>query len=337
VKKIMNMAFIAIASIAMISTMQARFVTYPTPTTKQQITSNTKNFESTIRDVKKAQTPEEKQQAKENAIEAAQELLKDLEERSVVGDVITGYSEKQRDNAKAKLKLLEPLQIRLNKNIELLEKRLATVTDKGWIWNAPLSGKDKEYNIITARLNKLKESLKKVDRAIRNQSVIAGKEWSNAFRALVTGAVALGIDKIVFGGAGVTAAGSYAGQAAGMLKTAGTGALSTAGTWLKEKGTTGWEYTKIVAKHGMRAASILLTLYTKYSDANAIYTTALSAYKRITDDPSTTPENRELAKNDMIQKQRERDKSKIAYDKFQENLNTMSPQELQALMAELKK
>lgn len=334
-KKMINLVIITIISTAMINTIEARIAksnlppkskltqqtsttTSPKPSQKAiTIKKNTKKLYSEIETAKKTKTPYEQKQAEQNATETALELLKDLEERSLLGDVVTGYSEKQIINAKSKLKQLYPLQIQLSENINSLEKKLDSVTDKGWIWNAPSPGKEKEYNYFTKKLDKQKDSLKKVNRAIRNQTVITGQEWSNAFRALLVGAVTLGIDKIIFGGAGMTTLGSYATQGTGML----------AGSLVNS-----WYYLKILGTHGMQAASMALSLKKTYDTANAVY----AFYDSIANDPNQSPEARKNAvvKRDAVAEKLKTSKTNLV--EFENKLKTMSKEELDKLLISTK-
>jgi len=318
-KKIINLCATLLLLFVATHTMHARRIMYPPRATqiKRTITNNSKKLESDLSKVEKAKTPQAKEEAKQDAMKAAQALLENLEEeRSLIGDVVTGYSTTQVEIARKKIGVLSPLQERLKANIALLEEKLAPITDKGWLWNAAVKGKEQEYALLTTRINKLNETLKKVDRAIRNQSVIAGDEWSNAFRLLFASGIVLGADFLVTGGAGTAMLGTA-------LKSVGAttvGALKTGGAYVAEKmGPAGiWLKTKLT--YGPSAASWLFFLYNQYNQANAIYTTALNAYKQTTADPKSTPEVVKKAQDNAVQKQKDRDRKKLAIAKFQQDL-----------------
>lgn len=271
----------------------------------QKVKSDTKALQAQLNAVEKATTTQQKEEAKKMVADTAQELLKDLQERSLLSDILTGYSSQQIQNARVKLKLLFSAQTQLKKQIHTKEEELAKVTDKGWIWNAALKGKEKQYETLTSEKNVLHNKLKRIERAIRNQKVIAGEEWSNAFRAILFSGALVGTDYFALGGAGAKLVGSYASPAA-----------STALSSLKESK----EYLKIAWDHGWSAATTLFSLYRLYSNATTIYTTAQAAYDTLMNDPSATEQARTEAKKKMDDAKNKHNSAKDKYESFKNNL-----------------
>jgi hypothetical protein len=242
----------------------------------EQIKIDTKKLEAELKKMGQAKTNAEKEKAKKDVYQAAQELLVDLkEERSLVGDVVSGYSETQIKKARANLEKLYLIQTKVSTTIQKKEIDLAKITEQGWIWNSPVLGKEKDYEALSLNLTKLKGALTRIDRAIRNQKVIAGEEWSNAFRILLSsgliGTAAIAADIALTGGAGTSL---VAGKVATLTK---TGVAASTG-WLKEKGKIGLEWTKWVGNYGLTAAGTLLTLYTTLSNYYGIYQLAKLGY-----------------------------------------------------------
>jgi len=198
---------------------QSRRVQRKKPTTakesKQQIKEDTKALEQKVEAVQKAETPVAKAIARKSAYQAAQDLLADLkDERSFMSDVYSGYKPAQVEKARKELKALYLRQKDVTDDLEKNKQDLAKVTDEGYLWNSAMPGKEEEYNQLSLEVTKLKNISTRINRDIRNRKVIAGEEWSNAFRALVgsgvIGAAFLTGDLALTGGANTVALGGKA-------------------------------------------------------------------------------------------------------------------------------
>jgi hypothetical protein len=316
----------------------------PSPQTtqiKRNIRNNSKQLEAELKKAALAKTVVEKEQAKQQAQATIQALLENLEaERSLISDIVTGYSEQQILTARKKLQVLYPIQKDLQNVIGQLKNKLASITDKGWIWNSAIEGKEEAYQQLNTRLDKLNTKLTQVDRAIRNQKVIAGEEWSNAFRLLLLSGAVLGADYLATGGAGVGMIGST-------FKTAGTkglaalqsgreyasGKLGQVGTWLKERSGVGFDYAAIAFKHGTSAASMLLFLYNQYNQANDMYNMTKNIYTQLSQDEQSTPEDIERAQHTMLAAEKRVNERKAKLDQFRKDMDAgkYTPEQIQAL------
>lgn len=261
-----DIQILVIASIAIITTLQldARkvgIIAKPAEL-KKEIKQDTKALEKALKESEKAKTAQEKAAAQKTAYELAQDLLADLkEERTLIGDIYSGYTPQQITKARRAIARLEPLRKKVVADLAQKERDLKDVTDKGWLWNGPKPLKEKEYDLLSIEVNKLKKVLARIDGKISDQKVIAGDEWSNAFRALVAAGVittaAVGTDLILTGGATTAALPSKAAALA-----------SSAGSWTKEKAIALWN--KLPSLRGVTIPAINLTANTVEVDGKII-------------------------------------------------------------------
>jgi hypothetical protein len=316
-KKITHIMLSIISIISIANNLEAKYITYkkkaPATETNRQIKQDTKALEQKLNEIKRAKNNAAKENAQQDAYQAAQALMVDLnEERSLLNDVYSGYTPTQIKKARIALAKLYPMQKKVADAITKKENDLAKITDKGFFWNAALPGKEKEYDAISLEITKLKNASQRLDRIIRNHKVIAGDEWSNAYRALVSAGViattAAGIDLILYGGAGTSMALSKASALAGSIGPKAT----AAGAWLTEKGITSWEWTKWVAQYGFAAASALLTLDKYYKNAESAYLIAEQAYKQLS--PTAAPQERARTENNLKEAEANYKAAKAKYD-----------------------
>jgi hypothetical protein len=167
----------------------------PTTEKKQQLNQQINNGEAALKkavDAKdNATTPQEKKIAHQNAVKEAKKLLENMQQRSLYEDVWSGYEQKKQIIAKAKLQRLLEIEPILKERIKQLNEKLEpiTITKKGLFWDSSSAkpGKEKEYEILNNELKKENKRLAKVERAIRNYSVITGEQYANTYRLLLAG------------------------------------------------------------------------------------------------------------------------------------------------------
>ena len=265
----------------------------------QQIKQETKSLEQAVAQQKKATTPEQKAIAQKNIDVLAEELLASVaDKRSWEQDIYSGYEKTQMDRAKLAIPKLEGMSKKLTEILEKKEELLARVTDKGWIFNSAKKGKEIEYKALSEEVKKLKDALAKVDRSLRNQRVIAGQEWANAYRALVAAGVigggAAAANVALYGSAGIV------GQTAIAAKTTIGAGLSSTASWIKEKGGDTSNLAMWTIKFGASTAGALLSLQQAYKAAETVYSLALLAYNTAFGEyneknPNATPQERDAA------------------------------------------
>ena len=200
----------------------------------QKMTQNTQALEKSIEQQKTAKTPEEKELAKKNTYQLANELLATLkQERTYSNDLYYGYEEEQIKNARLSLTKLYPMEEKVDNALTQKKLDLAQVTNEGLIWNEAQKGKEIEYNALSAEVTKLKNTLSRIREAIKDKRIIAGEKWSNAYKALL--------------GAGTLAAGTIFADlatlavAGKMVVTPKIAALAKSGAdWVGQKGLTAW-------------------------------------------------------------------------------------------------
>jgi hypothetical protein len=308
-KKIYNALVIILFSTTSINFVTARVRSPQEQQAQQQqktIVEDTKKLKAELKKAKAAKTAEQKKKAEQDIYTTAQRLLLDLkDERSYMGDIYSGYTEKQVIKARANIEELVPIKQTLENTIKKQQAELDEMTDKGWIFNSTKSGKEKEYEKLSLLLTKNKNALKRIDGAIRGQSIIAGEAWSNAFLALgaATAATTLltGAAVYVYGGtaalAGVTSAASTVYKKG-----------QEAATWVKGAGVGTWDRATWLAEYGRAAADALSSLRDRYlitrkllSDAQMAVEDAQKFYDQLGEDADT--EERETAKEDIKIKQ----------------------------------
>jgi len=263
---------------------------------EQQIAQNAKALEQATAQKEKATTPAQQQAATKEVKETTQKLLKSIsQKRTWEKDIYNGYEQTEITQAQLFIKKLTDAKKKIEGKLKNKKEELAKVTSKGWIfntplWDAPVTGKETEYNKLTQEIRNLNDKLDKIDAALSDQAVIAGA-WSNAYKALV--------------GAGVLAAGATAANVAlygstgivgktaiGAKAAIGTG-LSSAASWAKEKSGGTWEWAKWVAEFGFTKAKALFVLYGAYTQYKRIYETAKDVYNKAY--PNATEDERAKA------------------------------------------
>ncbi len=197
-------------------------------TTNKDLKVETKNLQTQLAKAAKATTPVEKKVAQEDAYKAAQTLLTSLKgERTLMNDVYSGYDTTQINTARAQLLKLEQMKTKLVEELAKKQAAIDPLTDKGYIWNAAKPGKETEYNKLSLEITKLQNILARIDASISDQNIIAGDEWSKAYKALlVSGIIApavLAADYALTGGATTMA---IAGKARTLAGSVGSGAVA---------------------------------------------------------------------------------------------------------------
>lgn len=249
---------------------------------EQKIEQNTKVLEQAAAQKEKATTPAQKAVATKKVHEATQDLLNSIsQKRTWEGDIYNGYEKKEIDEAKLLIEKLTKAKKTIEEKVKKKKEQLAKVTSKGWIfntplWNAPVEGKEAEYNKLTEEIYKLNNTLDRIDAALADQAVITGTSWSNAYKAL-TGAGALVASAITANIALYGSAGIVAQTAMGTKAAIGTG-LSSAASWAQEKGGGTWESGKWVKDYGFKIAGNLFFLYNAYNQASKLYAIAKTGY-----------------------------------------------------------
>ncbi len=249
---------------------------------EQKIEQNTKVLEQAAAQKEKATTPAQKAVATKKVHEATQDLLNSIsQKRTWEGDIYNGYEKKEIDEAKLLIEKLTKAKKTIEEKVKKKKEQLAKVTSKGWIfntplWNAPVEGKEAEYNKLTEEIYKLNNTLDRIDAALADQAVITGTSWSNAYKALA-GAGALVASAITANIALYGSAGIVAQTAMGTKAAIGTG-LSSAASWAQEKGGGTWESGKWVKDYGFKIAGNLFFLYNAYNQASRLYAIAKTGY-----------------------------------------------------------
>jgi hypothetical protein len=176
-KKVMNTTFIAILLVAISTNLTAKqmrnaVVTTPAQTTKQLVTPAQPQIQ-----VKQTKTEEE-------LIVDAQDVLKTIpEERTYLNDIVTGYSQDQKEAAKDIFRRLAAQEKIIKFLTTEKEKALSLLSEKGWFGRTyPKAEKEEEYAETKEELNELKELLSKIQKNMRDQAIIAGEKWSTAFK-----------------------------------------------------------------------------------------------------------------------------------------------------------
>ena len=287
-KKIITTLITITLSCAMVNTMHAKRsarsssipaqqaqIQKSAPSTIDKKTSaDTRKLQNSMKALTTANTPQEKAVVKKKISQAAAELLEDLEksheERSTLSEVITGYSQEQRDKAEAKLRQLYPIKEKLDKKIEYL-KALWRVNTKD---DLPIKGKEAIYESLKEKFSQLVPLSEKIDSIVYDQERIAGIRWSNAFKSLMY-AAALGVDYTLFGGSATGIAAINAGFSLASIYGAG---------------------------------SALLELDKKLEFARWVYGVAKNTLNELLADPDATPEEITKAEKDVAQKQAEQKK-----------------------------
>jgi hypothetical protein len=125
------------------------------------------------------------------ASDAAQEandvknLLATLHERTWSGD-LRGYTGDQVKEANQKLELLNLAKNNLTKKIVAQEAKMAEMTDtKFWgLWSSAKEGMEEGSNNAAIKLINLKIKLAKINRAISNEKVVAGKAYAFSLKKI---------------------------------------------------------------------------------------------------------------------------------------------------------
>lgn len=281
----------------------------------QNLQQKTEALNKAIEQKEKATTPTEKAITEKNVNALAQELIDSINnKRSWDGDIYSGYEKTQKDKAKLAITKLTPMKKNVEKMLARKQADLDKVTSKGFFWNAAIKGKETEYNNLLAEVNKLKETLVRIDTALNDQKVIAGQEWANAYYALLgvgaLGTAATAANVALYGSTGIV--GSTAIAAKDKI---GAGLGSTY-SWLQEKGSGTWEWGKWVKEYGFTTASTLFALYNAYRQASALASVAKVAYEKAVGqeekkNPNATPEQRAAA---LAKEKAELDKQMKAFE-----------------------
>lgn len=237
--------------------------------------ADTKKLEEKVKAVQTAPTPQAQQKAKEDLRQLYNTVAKDITQRSLWSDIYSGYNKEQIDKAKKVTEKLGPIRLKVAKELSTAKVALDQVTSKGYLWNAALPGKEKEYGDRLAKVTQLQNLLARIDQNLSDQKVITGEAWSNAYWALLTagtiGTLALGTDVALYSGAGTLAA---AGKASALAQTAGSGIVS-AGSWVKEN-TPSPTAALMVGMTGLRTIS---ELGTALAMAKGAYEISKAAYR----------------------------------------------------------
>ncbi len=176
------------------------------PTTTTTLEQKKKNLEVANDQLKKAKNPAEKALARKKVIASAQEVLRAVtEERTVGQDILTGYTEDQKEAAKYIITELEPQREMLERLIAKKQEKVDALMNKGWIWNSVKAGKENQYAKETKKLNDLKKVLKDIEQSIHNQKIIAGEKLSKTFMFAIgsLSAVAVGTGAYLYFGSAV--------------------------------------------------------------------------------------------------------------------------------------
>jgi hypothetical protein len=165
-----------------------------------RIRGNAKNVKAVLEEIKQTNDPVVKAQAIKTANELAKELLTDLQDRTWSGDVLGKYSPEQVSKALGKYTDLEIQRTQLVRDIELKQADLDAMSTKSWVfWSKAGSGKEEDHKIASQELAELKDTLKKVNKAMRNQAVIAGKEYCATIKMAVGALTAAGVAGLAYG------------------------------------------------------------------------------------------------------------------------------------------
>lgn len=200
-KKILSTALVAVAlSIAMVSTISAKKTAQRGMMQKggnkaAHMRNNAKRVQVALDVMKKTDNPVVKEEAKRTANERAKELLKDLQERTWAGDILPGrYTPEQVAMARQKYTDLEIQRDQLKRDIEIKQAELDGMSTRSMVfWTKAEGGKEEAHKIASQDMAELKSTLRDVEKAIRNQKVIAGAEYCNAIRMAIGAITAVGI------------------------------------------------------------------------------------------------------------------------------------------------
>jgi hypothetical protein len=147
--------------------------------------------------------PVEKKEAIKTANELAQELLASIQdERTWSQDLgISKYTEDQVNSAITKLGKLNALKVGLENDIKEKENYIQRVSKRSWVFWTKVREGEKEEDLDKARkeLAELRTSLKNINKSIRDQSVIAGAEYSNTIKGAITALTAATIAGAAYG------------------------------------------------------------------------------------------------------------------------------------------
>ena len=285
----------------------------------QELRQDTQKLKDAMKKVEQAKTPEAKKDAEIAAYQQADNLLAELkEERTYMGDLVSGYSEQQITAARANVDKLTAIKKKIEEDIKKQEVALADVANKGFFTWSALPGKEKEYNALELSINKAKNNLARVQKAINSQKVIAGQAWSNAYTTLLaTGIITAGALYATGGIAGLTAAPGalYSGA-----KTTYEGVIRTP-AWLakkaQEQGWLGWAGLTTVS-----IASSIAIAQARQKAANIAFGAAYNALQNAikSNKPEDIIKEKEAA---LIRAQQNLENANKAY---QEELAKQNPQ-----------
>lgn len=146
-------------------------------------------------------SPAAKVEAARTANELAQDLLNDLEARTWAGDLgISKYTPAQVDAAIKKITDLEIQRTQLMRDIESKQAELDAMSTKSLIfWTKAEGGKEEAHKVASQQLAEMKNTLKNVNKALRNQAVIAGKEYAATVRMAVGALSAAALAGLTYG------------------------------------------------------------------------------------------------------------------------------------------
>lgn len=249
--------------------------------------ANSKKVQMALETAKKTDNPAVKQQALKTANELSKELLMELQDRTWAGDVLGKYTPEQVANAGEKYAQLAVQKEQLTRDIDSKQAELDAMTVKGYIWNSVEGGKEAAHKVASQELAELKSTLRDVNKAMRDQAVIAGKEYCNSVRmaigamtaVAIAGGVAL-IDQVATGGeyrrAGMKRAGEayeagkeFAGKEYAAMKAEGRGYISRRGGEAYGAITGGLSSMKTYATNRITAIKDYVSSYWKPADKPA--------------------------------------------------------------------
>lgn len=173
------------------------------------IRSNARQVQVVLATAQQTDNPAAKAEAIRTANELAKELLMDVQDRTWAGDILPGrYTEEQIANAGSKYADLEVQKQALERDIKAKQDELEGMSARSMLfWTKAEGGKEEAHKIASEELADMKATLKEVNKAMRNQAVIAGKEYCSAIRmaigAMTAVAIAGGIavvDQVATGG-----------------------------------------------------------------------------------------------------------------------------------------
>jgi len=225
-----------------------------------EIIDNARQVQIELEKSKASNDPQVQEAARATANQLAKDLLTQLEDRTWAGDLgISKYTDAQVAAAAQKYRDLAVQQQQLEIDIKTKQEELSALSARSMLfWSKAQAGKEGDFKLASEQLKEMKQTLREVNNAMRNQAVIAGKEYCatvrlaiGALTAASVAGLAYGIDKYGYEGAGMKATGefvgkeralltekgvrSYAAQRAGDIYGYGKGKVSDLSTYASDK------------------------------------------------------------------------------------------------------